>query len=550
MKYVDAVLWRNYNKATYDTLEGNSRGQYDIRLGSTLDLERFFQGEPHFNETALGGFDLHITLEGLKLPPEELPEAAAAEDYRLTVRYMGDSSRRRDWNIPSQRPSTAYCLWKQPGRYPGRADDRSYLILIRTTDGKYYGRILPERETASLPAVLAMALAAQKETGMIVLDCVRASGQAEKIYEQLMEHKNLLLYGPPGTGKTTLMQEAVQIFNHGGISQVLFDETKTEDFFSYREAAGSSRTAWTTFHQSYSYEEFIIGMTTEGASGKLLDIRPRQGKLLELSEFARKKGSRGLLVIDELNRANVSRVFGEFITIMEPDKRLDAEGNVTEKTVGIQLPYLKDGQTFSFVSGGETFAVSNPFYMPSEVYTIASMNSVDKSVFPLDSALRRRFYRYDLYPDLKVLEQHFGVEGREYEPMGPEGLEGYSMEQFKILVKDFMTRVNEKITLFMGADYTLGQSYVWRLADTDEAETGIRWFRRALFEQILPQLEEMFRGREEQLLYILGCGQNEGPYLVTEPSEEEMDLGAVRFVTVNREGLLVADMVRWLERTV
>ncbi|MCM1541760.1 MAG: AAA family ATPase [Blautia sp.] len=392
MKHVYAILWRNINQATFDTLSGISKGQYDIRLGSKADYSSFFKDEKRDNITTLNGFDIMINIQ----PYGNEGDSDFVDVSQLCVRYMGDGSARKDWNIPSQRPATAYPLWIEAGRFPSAKDEKSYVMLIRTTDDLYYGRILLGTEVPNLPPVLRTEIL-KSEMGMFCLDAVKTSSEAERIYDELMENTNLLMYGPPGTGKTTLMQEVVSIFEHGGSGEILFDEKKKSDYFYEEDMIENSKVEWTTFHQSYSYEEFIIGMTTDGASSKLLEIKPRPGKLIELCEYARINGNRALLVIDELNRANVSKVFGEFITVIEPDKRLKSDGTKSSGTVELNLPYLSFGEKLTFENKNGKFELTNPFTMPYHVYIIASMNSVDKSIFPLDSALRRRFFRHDLY---------------------------------------------------------------------------------------------------------------------------------------------------------
>ncbi|MCM1175193.1 MAG: AAA family ATPase [Blautia sp.] len=543
MVYVHSVLWRNFNQATIDTLSGKSAGQYDIRLGAKSGYTDFFEGVPHKNLTSLGGYELKIKLEEVI----DSSEQVVCEEKELTVRYMGGKSTRKDWNIPSQRPETAYPMWIQSGRYPGKKDEKSYILLIRSTAGKFYGRILLSDEVNTLPDVLKDAIGKNKDFGIYKVDSVHSSTVSEQIYERLLTYKNLLLYGPPGTGKTTVMQEVVNIFNHGGVGRIKFDENKENDFFSEAELVDASKTIWTTFHQSYSYEEFVIGMMTSNNSDKLLEIEPRQGKLLEAAEFARKDGQRSLLVIDELNRANVSRVFGEFITVMEPDKRLDEEGNVTPNTVSVELPYIRAGEGLEFEMEGEKYSVKNPYYMPYYFYTIASMNSVDKSIFPLDSALRRRFYRYDLYPDRETLSEHLKIKGMKAEDVSGDEDDKYSLDMVKIIARDILEYINEKVSLFLGRDYTLGHSYFWNLSDADDVETAVNLFREDIFERIFPQLEELFRSREEQMMYILRCGSTKTPYILLRASDEEAELGAVDTYIQNSD-ISPQDLLEWARR--
>lgn len=545
MKHVSAVLWRNYNQATFDTLSGVSKGQYDIRLGSKYDFNIFFDGECHENITSLGGYDINVEFEPYLKPGDP----GYVEKKNVLIRYMGASSARKDWNIPSQRPTTAYPLWIEPGRFPKKKDEDSYVIVVRTTDDKYYGRCLLSSEVINLPKILKDKIT-KSETGLLVLDnAVRTSEESEKVYYELMDNKNLLMYGPPGTGKTSMMQDVVSIFKNGGPGEILFDEDKNADYFSEKKNNTTSAVEWTTFHQSYSYEEFIIGMTSKASSTSLLDIQPRQGKLIELCEFARVKGNRALIVIDELNRANVSKVFGEFITVVEPDKRLLEDGSRGPKTVELSLPYLDYGQKLKFTNKYGTFELENPFTMPFYVYTLASMNSVDKSIFPLDSALKRRFFRHDIYFDANEIEKHFEVVGKTYVPSGASDISAYDVTMLKILAKDLIKEINEKIKMFIGKDYTLGGSYIWNLKEITDPREFVDSFRRSIFEQIYPQLEEMFRNNEEQLLYIMGCNDSEAsPCTVVEPNDDEYELGAVKSIVFEKEKLTDIQFISWLER--
>lgn len=544
MEYVHSILWRNYNQATIDTLTGKSAGQYDIRLGAKAGFKDFFAGLKQENPTELGGYDINIKMEEVK----DFSSNVICEEKELTVRFMGENSKRKDWNIPSQRPETAYPIWLQDGRFPGKTDEGSYVLIIRTTSGKFHGRILLSDEIDSLPELVKSEIDKNKDSGVCVVDSVKSSSESEKIYRRLLTYRNLLLYGPPGTGKTSIMQEVVNIFNHGGVSRISFDETKEKDYFSGINLDDKSKTTWTTFHQSYSYEEFVVGLSTGTGDTKLLEIEPKQGKLIEAAEYAREEGHRSLLVIDELNRANVSRVFGEFITIIEPDKRLDENGNITPTTVSVELPYIRSGETLEFKIDGKEYKINSPYYMPYHFYTIASMNSVDKSIFPLDSALRRRFYRYDLYPDLDALSKHLEIEGVSFDAF-PSVTTDYSIKQVCVVARELLRHINEKISLFLGRDYTLGHSYFWNLSYAKDSEEAMIVFKEDFFEQILPQLEELFRSREEQMMYTLGidASSEKLPYSLVSASDEETELGAADTYIQNPD-ISEIDLLKWAKR--
>lgn len=539
MKKVFSIMWRNYNQATFDTLTGVSKGQYDIRIGASKELQNLFSGLATSNPNTNGGYEISLQIEGYSF------RGNTVSTQNLSVKYMGPNSVRKDWIISSQRPETAYPMWIDPVRMPATVDTGSYVILIRTTDDFFYARVLRAEELANTPIEFQSVVATSPECG-IFSPGIHVSEQAEKIYKDLIEHTNLLMYGPPGTGKTTLMQEVVQIFNNGGVTRLMFDETVECDYLLQAGTNANSKSSWTTFHQSYSYEEFVIGMSTDSASKKLIDIKPTPGKLLELTEFARVKGNRALLIIDEMNRANVSKVFGEFITVIEPDKRLNSDGKTQSGTVEIQLPYLKNGEKLDFTTSEGNFSVENPFSMPLNVFTISSMNSIDKSIYPLDSALRRRFFRVDIYPEISVLDSHFSIRGQKYSTNVSTDILSHNTEMLRILIRDFMEYINKKIQIFLGKDYTLGYSYVWKLAQIDNSKQLMNSFSVSLYDQILPQLEEVFRNREEQLLYVIGAEiGKESPYEIIEPSDDEIDLGGMQSFVVKE--LDEINLVRWME---
>ena len=333
----------------------------------------------------------------------------------------------------------------------------------------------------------------------------------------------ILLYGPPGTGKTFLMQEVKRLFERDGALWTFQDTLE----YGSSEApmisavdptqAGHSRTIWTTIHQSYSYEEFILGVTTASDSHTLLKITPRPGILLELTEFARQPGCRSLLLADEINRGNVSRLFGEFITCMEPDKRLDEDGGETPTTVSVRLPYLQEGEVLPVPAPGTPLVFHNPMRMPKHVYTLASMNSVDSSTNPLDSALGRRFFRYEVRPDAALLSAHLGVSAgdRRFTP-GAVASDPVAIKRLAFLFWSFL---NEKIALFAGCDYQLGHSYLWPLASAETGAQALTAFSSAVRHKLIPQLREIFSARPEQLI-------KPSPIRLLEPDALDEELGA------------------------
>lgn len=145
LKRASAILWRKCNKATFDSLNDLSAGQYDIRL-TRRDYENFFLGVDRVDPTELGGYSLNVPLEPFTGPSPVDPTS-------IKVRFMGDSSGRKDWNIPSQRKGSAYPLWR-PGRGVSKAfnaDANEFMLIIRDATGKFHAQWIHHADFSALP---------------------------------------------------------------------------------------------------------------------------------------------------------------------------------------------------------------------------------------------------------------------------------------------------------------------------------------------------------------------------------------------------------------
>ena len=167
-----------------------------------------------------------------------------------------------------------------------------------------------------------------------------------------------------------------------------------------------------------------------------------------------------LIIIDEINRGNISRIFGELITLLEPDKR---KGGTDAREV--ILPYSK-----------------LPFSVPSNLYILGTMNTADKSLAQLDLALRRRFDFVELLPQPKLLD----------------GIKVHGIAVSKIL-----TVMNQRIEVLLDREHVIGHSYFWSLKDLDsdderEIELGNIFKRR-----IIPLLQEYFFSDWERIGWVL-----------------------------------------------
>lgn len=188
---------------------------------------------------------------------------------------------------------------------------------------------------------------------------------------------NQILFGAPGTGKTHSTAElAVAIVEKRPVSarQYTADERKAL-MERYHDLVDRGFIAFTTFHQSYGYEDFIQGIRPDTENGTVSFIKTN-GVFKSAADRALDDPENNyVIIIDEINRANISKVFGELITLIEEDKRW---GELNQLSVILPM--------------GE------PFVVPNNLYIIGTMNSADKSISLIDTALRRRFSFVEMPP--------------------------------------------------------------------------------------------------------------------------------------------------------
>ena len=368
---------------------------------------------------------------------------------------------------------------------------------------------------------------------------------------------NQILYGPPGTGKTyNTVIKAMEIINDKKYDSVDYEQYKDlkKQFDNLKQ---QGQIEFVTFHQSYSYEEFVEGIkpyipewgtveennrfigqdgifkkicnsaktTIEGNFEKIysqfieeidenyefktkkgsfkirvndndgLTIRTgdnfeketcgtitkeqiknqtftslgRKQKLEAITKYLKEKYGLTfstsiavkphILIIDEINRGDVSKIFGELITLIEEDKRIGKEHQMT-----VTLPYSR-----------ETFGV------PNNLYIIGTMNTADRSIALLDTALRRRFDFEEMMPKPELLR------GKD--------IEGVDLEQL-------LTQINNRIKNEYDRDHQIGHSYLMEVENKEQLE-------RAYKNRILPLLNEYFYNDIDSVAKILNCKPNE-----------------------------------------
>ena len=350
---------------------------------------------------------------------------------------------------------------------------------------------------------------------------------AQALLSLLLSETNVLLYGPPGTGKTHLVQEVAYLLEREDNASAIYLDTDREQGFLRSHGELRFKTFWVTFHQSYSYDNFVIGLRPDLESDRLLALRPEPGVLLQAATNASREGHASLIVIDEINRGNVGQVFGDFITVIEPDKRLAEDGSPTPLTVYVTLPYVVPANSEKVDLEEANMDLQSPFAMPRHVYTLATMNSIDRSAAPLDAAIRRRFRVVNLNVSRDAIAAALTLEA---ESIKFENVNLKSVLGIKTLAAYLLIELNKRIEWFLGRDIQLGQWYLGPLAhvqNSDGTDVATVVLANIWSGRIWPQLEESFALRPDQLGALLMIDSSgTGVLKQSSPPETAVDFGA------------------------
>lgn len=257
---------------------------------------------------------------------------------------------------------------------------------------------------------------------------------------------NVILYGPPGTGKTFHTKEHAVTLCNGKANPASLKE-------DFAKLVTDKRVAFVTFHQSYDYSDFIIGFKpVPSASGMSFEVR--KGVLMRLAEEAEKNPQLPyLLIIDEINRGNISKIFGELITLIEADKRRDGDF-----ALEVTLPCA-----FKGADGKETCQ----FSLPSNVHLLGTMNTADRSIALLDTALRRRFKFVRKEPRPELL--HADLDG--------------------VKLPKLLTKLNGILTEAFSPDHQIGHAWLPMKFDAKATSADLI---AAFDDKILPLLDEWY----------------------------------------------------------
>lgn len=251
----------------------------------------------------------------------------------------------------------------------------------------------------------------------------------KKMLSSLKYKKNVILQGPPGVGKTFIARKLAFL------SMVYLNPYQVQMI---------------QFHQSYSYEDFIQGYKPEAGGG----FKLKNGIFYNFCKIAQADSTHNyFFIIDEINRGNLSKIFGELMMLIEADKR--------GPEFAIPLTYSEDNETF---------------YIPKNLYLIGLMNTADRSLAVVDYALRRRFAFINMEPVL---------EGKFTEYLCKQGVPTDLAE----FISTKITELNEVIENDpnLGKGFVIGHSY---FCSNIDVKNSISWYNQIIENEIGPMLQE------------------------------------------------------------
>jgi 5-methylcytosine-specific restriction endonuclease McrBC GTP-binding regulatory subunit McrB len=277
----------------------------------------------------------------------------------------------------------------------------------------------------------------------------------------ILESKNMILHGAPGTGKTYSVENSIK-----NRLEFLKEETANEQFKLVQ------------FHPSYSYEDFIDGIKPSeinengNMTFKLVNGEFKKMCILAANELKNNSSSpkKFYFIADEINRAELSRVFGELLLCLEDDKRLKYKDGKWQGTKVItQNSSLWKEEHAVIVEDGKYY-----FGVPENLYFIGTMNDIDRSVDSFDMALRRRFFWKHYKCDYDVIYDKYVNDGK--------------IDDYIQICKKLNEHIIAENGFNLGSSYELGHSYFMKISNINNTQINKLWDNH-----IAPLLKEYLR---------------------------------------------------------
>ncbi|WP_203649306.1 McrB family protein [Secundilactobacillus yichangensis] len=275
--------------------------------------------------------------------------------------------------------------------------------------------------------------------------------QVQNYSEQLLQDHNVIFHGAPGTGKTYLAQSIA-----ANLLKTNRDELMDNHQYGFVQ-----------FHPSYDYTDFVEGLRPAGIENGQLQFKLQPGTFMSFCNHAKTDPDNPyVFVIDEINRGDINKIFGELFFAIDPGYRGKASAVTTQ-----------------YANLHEANGMNQQFYIPENVYIIGTMNDIDRSAENIDFAMRRRFRFIQIEPKDTL-----------------QMLNAIKDEKVRKNASDSLTRLNDKIAHddVLNSNYEIGPSYLLRLTH-DDVELEDIWQQ-----DIAPLLAEYLQGLDDMTSRIDG----------------------------------------------
>jgi 5-methylcytosine-specific restriction protein B len=363
----------------------------------------------------------------------------------------------------------------------------------------------------------------------------RAAKLVSRVLAALDKDPNVLLIGPPGTGKTVVLEELREHYERTE-PEVFFDPELWDGAWTEMlPASGDAKVVSLVFHPSYTYENFVAGLVPKG--GGELELVAKPGSLVSLAHWAGDSDRAALLLADEFNRGAAAAIFGDTLGLLDGDKR----DRPSSPGAWIERPFPDDVMNVSeeFAAHDGTREVAKRLTLPWNLRIVAAMNSTDRSVAPIDAALRRRFAIINVGPDYEALAERLGIAlGQEPFAVPDE----WTPEDVRRLALHLLISLNGRVLEVLGQDFLLGHALLWHVGGAD-LETVTSSLVHAFDERIVATLRLTFADQDEALAAVLGIPQG---------SEDQARLGYWRtpegaMAAVATPRFVINDLSSWSE---